>query len=158
MSEQHSTWVKRHDHVNCHTSKTWPAANGDCGTRYKARCSCGFGQGAICHEQAVAIGRGHRANPTAPVISWDPGPALTTDTITDRDLRDLFERHCECRPLDLERGEQDHAAIHDCDTAILHDVQIALGFIRFDDIGRAQTNRQARGRCADVINEARKGR
>lgn len=153
----HATKIVRHDHVNCHTSRVWPPANGDCGTRFEARCSCGFGQGAICHEQADAISRGHRANPTAPVISWEPGPPLTAATITDQDLRDLFARHCECRPLDLERGDGDHAAIHDCDTGILSDVQYALGIVLFDDIGRVQAIREARGRCAEVINDARSG-
>ena len=156
MSDQHATWITRHDVSRCNTARH--AEGGICGTYYEAHCSCGFGQGAICHEHAVAIGRGHCANPTAQCIAWDPGLPLTADTITDRDLRDLFARHCECRPLDLERGERDHAAIHDCDTGILHDVQIALGFIRFDDIGRVQTNHQARGRCAEAINTARKGR
>ena len=71
--------------------------------------------------------------------------------ITDADLRELFARHCECRPLDLTRGEDDHAAIHDCDTAILHDVQVALGIVLFDDIGRIQAIREARVRCAAHI-------
>ncbi len=156
---EHSTWVTRHDRGSCNTARH--AEDGDCGTRYEAHCSCGFGQGAICHEHAVAIGRGHCANPTAQCITWEPGPPLTADTITDRDLRDLFERHCECRDLDgvdVRRAENDHAAIHDCDTGILHDVQIALGIIRFDDIGRVQAIREARGRCAKVINDARKER
>ena len=154
MSEQHGTWVKRHDIPNCNTARH--QLGGVCGTRYEAHCSCGFAQGAICHEQAIAIGRGHRADPTAQVISWDPGPPLTAATITDQDLRDLYARHCECRPLDLERGEGDHAAIHDCDTGILSDVQYALGIVLFNDIGRVQAIREARGRCAETINAARK--
>ena len=116
------------------------------------------GQGAICHEQADAIGRGHRADPTAPCISWDPGSPLTADTITDQDLRDLFARHCECRPLDLELDANDHAAIHDCDTGILSDVQYALGIVLFNDIGRVQAIREARDRCAEIINAARERR
>lgn len=71
--------------------------------------------------------------------------------ITDEQLRDLFARHCECRPLDLTRTEGDHAAIHDCDTGILHDVQVALGIVRFDDIGRVQAMREARARCAEYL-------
>ena len=74
-------------------------------------------------------------------------------TITDDQLRALFARHCECRPLDLVRNEDDHASIHDCDTAILHDVQIALGLVRFDDIGRVQAMHAARARCAKILNE-----
>jgi hypothetical protein len=75
--------------------------------------------------------------------------------ITDDQLRDLFARHCACRPLDLSRTEHDHAAIHDCDTAILHDVQIALGIVQFDDIGRVQSMseaRKARTRCARLFH------
>lgn len=154
MSDQHSTWVKRHDMGSCNTARH--AEGGNCGTQYEAHCSCGFMQGAICYEHADAIGRGHCANPTAPCIVWDPGPALTAATITDQDLRDLFARHCECRPLDLERGEGDHAAIHDCDTEILSAIQIALGLRLFDDIGRVQAVHEARGFCAGFINTARK--
>lgn len=155
MSDHHATWVTRHDVGSCNTARH--ADGGDCGTRYLARCSCGFGQGAICREHADAIASGHRADPTAPCISWEPGPPLTAATITDQDLRDLFARHCECRPLDLERGEGDHAAIHDCDTEILSAIQIALGIRLFDDIGRVQAVREARGLCAGVINAAREG-
>ena len=70
-------------------------------------------------------------------------------TPTDDQLRDLFARHCECRPLDLSRSENDHS--HDCDTAILHDVQIALGLFQFNDIGRIQAMREARDRCAKML-------
>lgn len=72
-------------------------------------------------------------------------------TITDDQLRDLFARHCECRPLNLTRTSEDHAAIHDCDTGLLYDIQIALGIIRFDDIGRIQSMREARERCAAML-------
>lgn len=72
-------------------------------------------------------------------------------TVTDAQLRELFARHCECRPLDLTRTADDHAPIHDCDTGILHDVQVALGIIRFDDIGRIQVMREARARCAEYL-------
>jgi hypothetical protein len=71
--------------------------------------------------------------------------------ITDDQLRDLFARHCECRPLDLHRREDDHAQIHDCDTGILHDVQVAIGIVLFDDIGRVQAMREARDRCAEHL-------
>jgi len=74
--------------------------------------------------------------------------------ITDDQLRELFARHCKCRPLDLSRGEDDHAAIHDCDTGILDDVQVALGIVRFDDIGRIQAMREARVRCAEYLELA----
>ena len=69
-------------------------------------------------------------------------------TVTDAQLRDLFARHCECRPLDLARSADDHAAIHDCDTEILHDIQIALG-IRFAD--RTNDPDAARARCAEYL-------
>lgn|SRR5574341_35276 len=152
---EHVTKIVQHDHVNCSTSRTWSPANGDCGTRYEAHCSCGFVQGASCREHADAIATGHRIDPTACMITWNPGPPLTAATITDDDLRALFARHCECRPLDLSRGEDDHATIHDCDTEILEDVQVALAIIRFDDLGRVQAIRDARGRCAEFINEQR---
>jgi len=152
----HATKVNRHDTAGCNTARR--VDGGNCGTRYEVHCSCGFGQGAICREQADAIAAGHRADPTAPVVPWDPGPPLTTKTITNDDLRALYARHCECRPLDLSRGEDDHAAIHDCDTAILADVQVALGIVLFDDIGRVQTIHDARGRCAEFINLQRRGR
>jgi hypothetical protein len=155
MSEQHTTKIVRHDVQSCNTSRHAPS--GVCGTVYELRCSCGFGQGARCHEHAEAIERGHHEKPGAEVVHWDPEP-LTADTITDTDLRALFARHCECRPLNLSRESGDHAAIHDCDTAILHDVQIALGALLFNDIGRIQAIDQARGRCAEFINEQRKGR
>ncbi len=76
---------------------------------------------------------------------------MTAPDTTDAQLRALFERHCQCRPLDLTRTADDHAAIHDCDTGILRDVQIALGIILFDDIGRVQTIREARARCAEYL-------
>lgn len=76
----------------------------------------------------------------------DDGVALT-----DEQLRELFARHCACRPLDLTRGADDHAAIHDCDTGILHDVQVALGIVLFNDIGRVQAMREARARCAEYL-------
>jgi len=79
-------------------------------------------------------------------------------TITDDQLRDLFARHCECRPLDLTRTSEDHAVIHDCDTGILHDVQIALGILRFDDIGRIQAMCEARERCAAMLHWKRNAR
>lgn len=47
--------------------------------------------------------------------------------MTDDRLRELFAKHCQCRPLDLARKTADHAAAHDCDTDILHDIQIARG-------------------------------
>jgi hypothetical protein len=156
VSDRHTTWVTRHDVGSCNTARH--AKGGDCGTRYLACCSCGFGQGAICREQADAIGRAHCADPTAPCHSWEPGSPLTAVTITDQDLRDLFARHCECRPLDLERGEGAHAAIHDCDTGILSDIQYALGIVLFNDIGRVQAIREARARCAETINAARVAR
>lgn len=152
MSDQHSTWVKRHD-----IAAKYPSS-GVCDTQYEMRCSCGFTQRASCHEEADAVARGHRRSPAAVAIVWDPGPPLTAETITDQDLHDLFARHCECRDLDgvnVRRPEDGHAAQHDCGTEILADVQHALGIVLFDDIGRVQAIREARARCADVINAAR---
>lgn len=152
MSIEHFTKVIRHDVANCNTARHAPG--GVCGTRFEMHCSCGFGQGAGCREHADAIARGHRKDPEAQVVAWDNTP-LTAETITDQHLRDLFARHCECRPIDLERGENDHAAIHDCDTAILHDVQIALGIVL--RLGPDEPRSDARARCADFINSQRKG-
>lgn len=76
-------------------------------------------------------------------------------TITNDQLRELYGRHCECRPLDLTCTPDGHAAIHDCDTDILHDIQIALGIILFDDIGRVQSMREARERCAKIFQAKR---
>jgi hypothetical protein len=73
------------------------------------------------------------------------------DTITDEQLRELFAKHCECRPLDLDRAEDDHAAIHDCDTGILHDIQIALGIIQSHETDRVQAIRDARMHCAEIL-------
>jgi hypothetical protein len=70
--------------------------------------------------------------------------------ITDDELRRLFTRHCACRPLDLNRRTDGHASEHKCNTDILHDIQVALGIIRFDDIGRIQAMREARGRSAKL--------
>ncbi len=145
----HETTIVPHDHVNCHTSRTWPPAKGDCGTRYEVRCLCGWAQGASTRAAADAIAVGHRSySPDAPVII---SSNISQGEITDDQLRDLFARHCECRPLDLTRGEDDHAAIHDCDTAILRDIQIALGIVRFDDVGRIQAMHEARARCAQML-------
>jgi len=71
--------------------------------------------------------------------------------ITDDQLHRLFVHHCACRPLNLYRRTDDHAPGHKCNTAILHDIQVALGVIRFDDIGRIQAMREASARCA-LIN------
>lgn len=67
--------------------------------------------------------------------------------VHNEQLRELFARHCECRPLDLTRSEHDHAAIHDCDTAILHDVQVAMGIVQESDVARDR----ARARCAEHL-------
>lgn len=149
----HQTRIFPHDVQRCHTAKH--AEGADCGTRYEMHCSCGFMQGAVCRDQAEAISAGHRADPKAPCISWDRPPRVTADTITDAQIRDLFARHCECRPLDLTREDDDHAAIHDCDTAVLADIKIVLG-VRFADRGLAEAELQsARARCVQLINEHR---
>ena len=82
---------------------------------------------------------------------------VTGETVTKEQLIALFERHCECRPLDLTRTSDDHAAIHDCDTEILSDVQYALAIVLFDDIGRIQAIHEARARCAEHINRDQGG-
>jgi hypothetical protein len=144
----HDTEVVPHDNVNCHTSRHWPPSNGDCGTRFEARCSCGWMQGAGSRGHADAIAVGHRHSPDAEVIVTAVLPRALDGMITDDQLRDLYARHCARRPIDLTRGESDHAAIHDCDTAILRDVQVALGIVRLDDI---QAMLEARTRCAEHL-------
>lgn len=59
-----------------------------------------------------------------PVAS--PIPAVPA-TWTRDELILLFSRHCECRPFDVTRDADDHAAIHECDMSILADIQLALG-------------------------------
>ena len=143
----HETRVVPHDYSNCHTARH--TEDGDCGTRYEARCSCGWAQGASSRAAAAAIAVGHRSySPDAAIIVT---PNIPQGKITDDQLRDLFARHCECRPLDLTRGESGHAAIHDCDTGILYDIQVALGIVRFDDIGRIHAMYEARVRCAKML-------
>jgi hypothetical protein len=65
----------------------------------------------------------------------------TTDQLTSDQLRQLFAKHCECRPLDLERTADDHAAIHDCDTGILDEIQVAMSS------GIAEEAADAMARC-----------
>ena len=141
----HQTTIIPHDHAHCHTART--SVKGDCGTRYEVHCSCGWGTGADSRARADERAVGHRIyEPDAPVIRID----ILQDEITDDQLRELFARHCECRPLDLTRNEADHAACHDCDTGILHDIQVGLGIARSND-GCIQSMREARGRCAQQL-------
>lgn len=45
--------------------------------------------------------------------------------ITSRqDLRDLYAKHCVCRPLDVQRPDEEHDPI--CDLGILADIRAAL--------------------------------
>lgn len=121
---------------------------------FEARCSCGWAQGASTRAAAEALAIGHRGySPDAKVIII-ADTACEGSEITDHQLRELFARHCECRDLDgvdVSRAADNHAAIHDCDTEILHDIQVALGIVRFDDIGRVQAMREARARCAEHL-------
>jgi hypothetical protein len=153
----HATKVVPHDHANCHTARH--IEGGDCGTRFETHCSCGWAQGARSREAADALAVGHRGySPDAKVIITRFPQSPEEGEITDDQLRDLFARHCECRPLDLRRIEVDHAAIHDCDTGILHDIQIALGIIPFDDLGRIQAMHEARERCVEYLALVPNGR
>ncbi len=69
---------------------------------------------------------------------------LDAENVTDDHLRALFAAHCECRPLDLDRAEDEHS--HDCDTAVLDDVQTALNATDGDE------QCGARFRCAERWN------
>lgn len=62
----HETRVVPHDYYNCHTAMH--AQGGDCGTRYEARCSCGWLQGTSSRAVADAIAVGHRGSPDAAII------------------------------------------------------------------------------------------
>jgi len=70
---------------------------------------------------------------------------ITSDTITDEQIRELFARNCECRPLDIERVSHSH----DCDADIAELCRTALGGTpRWLDCQRA-----ARARCAEILNK-----
>jgi len=47
---------------------------------------------------------------------------LTADSITDEQIRELFARHCECRPLNTARISHSH----DCDTLYTDECRLAL--------------------------------
>jgi len=70
--------------------------------------------------------------------------AVTVETIRIRHLIALFAAHCECRPLDVDRTEDEHS--HDCDTGILDDVQTAIHAIDSDE------QDGARLKCAEHWN------
>ena len=67
-NSKHLTKIVSHNTANCSTASH--AEGGDCGTRYEVHCLCGFGQGALCYEQAEAIVTKHLADPTTLVIHW----------------------------------------------------------------------------------------
>jgi hypothetical protein len=69
---------------------------------------------------------------------------VTSETITDEQLTALFTAHCECRPLDIDRTDDEHS--HDCDTGILDDVQTALNATDCEE------RYSARFRCAQQWN------
>jgi hypothetical protein len=71
--------------------------------------------------------------------------------LTMDQARMLFARHCECRPLDLTRDEEDHATIHDCDTGILHDIQVACRIRTADE----DTFRKAHNYCERLLRATR---
>ena len=64
--------------------------------------------------------------------------SLTADTITNAQIRALRDRYAEGKRL------WDPAIVHECD--------VALGDVTFDDIGRIQRLHQARARCAELLN------
>lgn len=71
-------------------------------------------------------------------------------TFTDNKIRELFARHCECRPLNTARIS--HRP--DCDTGITDDCRTALhGFVLEDEqwpvVVSAEARELARGRCAE---------
>lgn len=111
-----------------------------CGTRFEVRCDdCGFAQGVGTQDHAGVVYEGHPLDPAAPMIHF----------VTEDELRALFARHCECRPLDLMRTEDDHAAIHDCDMGILADIQCAL--YDHQSLGAEERRAKARAKIARFV-------
>ncbi len=81
---------------------------------------------------------------------------VTTATITDAQILALFAKHCECRPLDVDRRSHSH----DCDTDITDTCRVALGgrpdgqlYPRSTVEALVQTQ-AARARCAEHLNNA----
>lgn len=73
---------------------------------------------------------------------------ITADTITDDEIRELFARHCECRPIDIERTSHSH----DCDAEIAEACRTALGGAPL----WPDCMREARGICAHILNGSRR--
>lgn len=113
------------------------------GQRGVAAGPCGMGRGRAARY------RGVRARSGQSPLGAKGSPAVRNrGEITNDQLRELFARHCACRPLDLSQSCACASHSSACDTAILHDVHIALGLVRFNDIGRVQAIAAARKRCA----------
>jgi hypothetical protein len=82
-------------------------------------------------------------------LAAERGVDVTADTITDKQIRELFARHCKCRPLDVDRASHSH----DCDTGITETCLAALGGQPlWPDCMRA-----ARACCAEILNARTKG-
>ena len=79
---------------------------------------------------------------------------LTANTITAKQIRELFAAHCECRPLNVDRMSHSH----DCDDDITEDCRVALGGKPNGQIGPRSTTtaiiqrQAARGICAAHLN------
>ena len=80
---------------------------------------------------------------------------ITVDTITDEQIHELFARHCECRPINIDRTSHSH----DCDDDIVEDCRVALGgkpngqfYPRSTATAIIQT-RAARACCAAHLNK-----
>ncbi len=80
---------------------------------------------------------------------------LTSEELTREVLAGYFGKHCECRPLDIERSSHSH----DCDDDPCEDVRVALGG-RPDGCGYRGTveaiihTQAARRRICDDISAA----
>lgn len=99
--------------------------------------------GAPAREVVAAIQQ--RLNRGLPrVVEVEVGIEATSETLTDAHLTALFAAHCECRPLDIDRTEDEHS--HDCDTSILDDIQTAIHAVDGDE------QCAARFRCAERWN------
>lgn len=79
----------------------------------------------------------------------------TTDDITDEQILALFAKHCECRPIDVDRTSHSH----DCDDDVAEVCRVALGgrpdgqlYPRSTATAIIQT-RAARVRCAALLGK-----
>jgi hypothetical protein len=127
------TYASGKDHSAIFTAK----ADWLCETDEQAFC-CVLRQ-FVLDEVAVEDGwHGERAE----MPPWEAAV-----TITDEMIVALFERHCECRPVDVTR--ETHT--HDCDTGYTDPCRMALSGLKPDHRNQRMVQR-ARAICVNFIN------